>query len=327
MTENTAKPTVSVIIPVYNGAQYLGRAIQSVLSQTHPAHEIIIIDDGSFDATPSIMEKFKGRIIAKRIPNSGPAVARNVGIEMSTGDYVAFLDHDDVWFKTKLEKQVDAVIRYPEIGFVCTNFTVRYPHLRNRMVVHFSILKNSKSLNFNEPLKQNAFKLLIEEHFIGTSSAVMIKRDVIKKVGLFNPIYRSTQDYDYWVRCSLVTNFIVLSEILFYKKNHVMNISQNTVRTHTFRKDMLKEIIINHGNYIHQHHFEDICMQALADCYFFLGNLHFEAAQIFEAYRCYIRGLWTKPSPKNLGKFTWAFFKKTTRLLTFNLLSRKNFNK
>ncbi len=322
MNQDT-NPSISVIIPVYNGANYLGRAILSVLAQSYPAKEIIVIDDGSIDATPSIIEKFKDKIIAKRVPNAGAGAARNTALEMATGDYIAFLDHDDVWFEKKLEMQINAARRYPEAGLITCDFAVRYPYLRNRMIIHFKILKHPEALNYDEPLKQNPFKVLINEHFIGTSSAVMVRRDIVKKVGLFNPAYKSSQDYDYWLRCALVTNFIVLKNVLFYKKNHSFNISQNAVRTHEFRKQILRNIMTEHHDYIRRNGLEQTCTQALADCLFYLGNVHFEAAHIIEAYKYYFRGFWAYPNLRNFKNLIWSLLKKTLRLLTFNLFKRK----
>ncbi len=326
MNLNTG-PTVSVIIPVYNGANYLTRAIKSVLAQSYPIKEIIVIDDGSIDSTPSIMEKFKDVIIAKRIPNSGAGAARNTGLEMATGDYIAFLDHDDVWFEKKIEKQMAMAVRYPEIGLITCDFAVRYPFFKNRMLIHFSILNHPEAINYDEPLRENPFKVLVQEHFIGTTSAVLVKKELVAQVGMFNPEYKSSQDYDYWLRCATFTNFIVLKDVLFYKKNHSFNISQNVLRTHDFRKQILRNAMTQHNDFIRRHNLENTCMQAISDCQFYLGNVHFEAAHIFEAYKYYFRGFWTYPNLHNFRKFVWLMFKKTVRLLTFNLFSRKTLDK
>ena len=114
-------PKVSVIIPTYNRAEYLPDAIDSVLAQTFRDFEVIIIDDGSTDNTREIIEKY-----IKRYPqiirpfyqmNSGASVARNKGIEEARGEYIAFLDSDDVWLSKKLERQVSVLERDKKIGF------------------------------------------------------------------------------------------------------------------------------------------------------------------------------------------------------------------
>ena len=83
-------PKVSVILPVYNGEKYVARALDSILHQEYPAHEIIAVDDGSTDGTPDILERYAGRVLVKKIPNSGASNARNTGIRLATGDLLAF---------------------------------------------------------------------------------------------------------------------------------------------------------------------------------------------------------------------------------------------
>ena len=102
-------PRISVIVPVYNGEKLLEKTLKSVFAQTYPAHEIIVIDDGSTDSTPRILERLGSRIKTRRIENSGAAASRNAGIKIATGDYLAFLDADDLWFKNRLARQAEFI--------------------------------------------------------------------------------------------------------------------------------------------------------------------------------------------------------------------------
>jgi glycosyltransferase involved in cell wall biosynthesis len=102
---------VSVAIPSYNCARYLPEAIQSVLAQTHPAHEIIVVDDGSTDDTPRVLQRYRERVFTVRQSNLGASSARNTAIERATGDWIAFLDADDVWKPDKLARQLDKIAR------------------------------------------------------------------------------------------------------------------------------------------------------------------------------------------------------------------------
>ena len=320
-------PKFSVIIPVYNGADFIARTLRSVLAQEYPAHEIIVVDDGSTDRTPEILRQFEGKIRLKRVENGGVATARNHGMAMATGDYFAFLDSDDVLFKNHLKRQAEAIQKYPEVGFLCCNYAVRYPHHRNRMTKQYSILRFPEQLNFDAPLKKEPFGLLFREHFVGTASAGIVKREVAEKAGPFDPRFRSTQDYEYWLRCAVHTNFILTSDVLFYKKNHPANISTNFLRTQSFHKEALEKNFSLQRDYIQAHGLRDVCLQALSEIHFVVGNLQFEAGQYGKAFKLYWDGLKTRITPRNLGFFLWTCLKKTARLLTFGLLSRKNLHK
>jgi glycosyltransferase involved in cell wall biosynthesis len=113
-----APPLVSIVIPAYNAARFVGRAIESVLNQTYPHWELIVVDDGSTDATPTIVQAYGERLryICQR--NARQAAARNRGVAESRGELIAFLDADDVWRDDKLARQVELLSRNPRLGFV-----------------------------------------------------------------------------------------------------------------------------------------------------------------------------------------------------------------
>src|SRR4051794_37497436 len=111
---------VSAIIPTYNSGPLVVEAVQSVLAQTRPADEIIVVDDGSTDDTAERLASFGDRIIYHRQTNRRVAAARNTGLRMSTGDFVAFLDADDAWHPQKLERQLAVLNFRPEIGLLAT---------------------------------------------------------------------------------------------------------------------------------------------------------------------------------------------------------------
>ncbi len=115
-------PLVTCIIPVFNGARFLSETVNSVLAQTYPAIDILVVDDGSTDDTPSAIASFGTRIRSVRQTNSGEAAARNTGVKHATGGYVAFLDADDLWEPGKLAAQVDAMQRDPGIDLCFTAF-------------------------------------------------------------------------------------------------------------------------------------------------------------------------------------------------------------
>ena len=114
---------VSVIIPTYNRSQYLPQAIDSVLEQTFSSVELIVVDDGSTDDTKKAIEAYSDRIIYNHIPNSGPAVARNTGMQLATGEYIAYLDSDDLYYPYKLELQAAFLDKYKDAVMVYSDFT------------------------------------------------------------------------------------------------------------------------------------------------------------------------------------------------------------
>jgi glycosyltransferase involved in cell wall biosynthesis len=113
-------PLVSCIVPVFNGERFLAEALQSILDQTHQPVEVIVVDDGSTDDTPSVVAAFGDRVRYFHQNNAGPAAARNRGIEESRGEFIAFLDADDLWEKTKLERQLDRFSQIPELAYSVT---------------------------------------------------------------------------------------------------------------------------------------------------------------------------------------------------------------
>jgi glycosyltransferase involved in cell wall biosynthesis len=114
-------PTVSVIIPVYNGQEYVAATLESVFEQTFLDFEVIVIDDGSTDRTEAILERFHDKIILLKNSHKGPASSRNLGLEASRGSLVAFLDSDDLWLRHKLERQVSIADSHPEYGIITTD--------------------------------------------------------------------------------------------------------------------------------------------------------------------------------------------------------------
>ncbi len=117
---------ISVVIPAYNAGRYIGRAIDSVLAQTRPAEEIIVVDDGSTDNTAEIAGAYGDRIRFIRQENAGASVARNTGIAAATGNWIAFLDADDEWLPEKLRLQTEHLERNPDLTWTTANYVRCY---------------------------------------------------------------------------------------------------------------------------------------------------------------------------------------------------------
>jgi glycosyltransferase involved in cell wall biosynthesis len=111
-------PRVSVVLPVYNGERFIGEAIQSVLDQTFHDFELVVVDDGSTDNTETIVRQLKGPIIYHRQENQGAGIARNLGVAFAQGEWIAFIDADDIWDTQKLSTQFEYLEKHPNVSFV-----------------------------------------------------------------------------------------------------------------------------------------------------------------------------------------------------------------
>ena len=210
-------PKVSIIIPTYNRANLLSRAIKSILNQTFKDFELIIVDDGSTDNTRQVVEKFQkedSRIKYIWQENSGaPARPKNTGIKNSTGEYIAFLDDDDEWLPEKLEKQLKLFENSEKnnLGFVGCNFYIN---------------EDNKTKLYKIPKMKNVFKNLLEGVVINGSSGIMIKKLVIGNVGLFDENFKSSEDWDLWIRISQKYDFDFIKEFLFKRYFHGGNLTK-----------------------------------------------------------------------------------------------------
>lgn len=156
-------PSVSTIIPCYNGAEFLAETLESVLQQTYPAHEIIVVDDGSTDDSAAIAESFGSPVRVVRQENRGESVARNRGIDEASGDWIAFLDADDIWKPRKLERQVSQI----ECGVVCVFTEIETFGSQNRTISFSGI-----------PTEVLTHRSFIAVSTIITPSTVMVPRGV-----------------------------------------------------------------------------------------------------------------------------------------------------
>ncbi|MCP4992198.1 MAG: glycosyltransferase family 2 protein, partial [Gammaproteobacteria bacterium] len=178
---------ISVIVPTYNRSQVLGRAIQSVLDQTFPAHEIIVVDDGSTDNTKQLVRDLFPQCRYIEQPNRGVSAARNTGIESATGNWLAFLDSDDEWLPGKLRAQIALLEKNPEVK-ICHTEEI---WIRNGKQVN-QMKKHAKS---GGHIFQNCLPLCVI-----SPSSVIIHREIFHEIGAFDEELPACEDYDLWLR-------------------------------------------------------------------------------------------------------------------------------
>ncbi len=196
---------VSVIIPTFNRKDFLKEAIDSVLSQTYKNFELIVVDDGSTDGTGEMISKYYPQIRYFYQKNKGPSAARNKGIKEAKGEYISFLDSDDLWLKEKLKKQIDFFDKNPEYKICYTDEIW---------------IRNGKRVNPKKKHRKYCgwiFERTLPLCIVSPSS-VIIHRNVFENVGLFDEEFFVCEDYDLWLRISSKYPIYFLEEKLIIKR-------------------------------------------------------------------------------------------------------------
>lgn len=194
-------PVVSVIIPAYNAESFIRETIDSVLNQSFSEFEIIAIDDGSKDQTLEILKTIQDeRLKVFSYPNGGVATARNRGIEQATGEFISFLDSDDLWTADKLEKQLKALQEKPEAG-VAYSWTQFIDLEGNPLYTQDSVF-----------FEGNVYAQILVGNFTANGSNMLIRRQFVEAIGGFDSEVRPAEDWDYAIRLAAVCPFVLIPE-------------------------------------------------------------------------------------------------------------------
>ncbi len=223
--------SISVIIPTYNRRPVLGRAIDSVLNQSKPADEIIIIDDGSTDDTDIFIKESYPHVSYLYQKNTGISSARNLGIRTAKGEWIAFLDSDDEWLPQKLEKQLDALNKQ-SLYKICHTNEIWIRHGRR-------VNQGKKHEKFGGEIFEKCLPLCVM-----SPSSVIIHRSVFDSFGLFDESLPVCEDYDLWLRISAFLPVLYLSEAQIIKYGgHSDQLSHKYWGIDRFRIQALEKII------------------------------------------------------------------------------------
>jgi glycosyltransferase involved in cell wall biosynthesis len=201
------RPLVSVIIPTYNRAHVIGRAIESALMQTYPSIEVIVVDDGSTDETGKVLWRYGSGLRTISQSNAGPAVARNMGIGASHGEFVAFLDSDDVWHPTKIEQQVSAVSRF---GDGCGSCFTDAAFAGASSIAKTAFQLAGLSLGEVSGKLDDAIRFVAEPPGAGPRmwiQSMLVRAEAARRVGGFDPQMRYGEDEEFCFRLAMVTGF------------------------------------------------------------------------------------------------------------------------
>ena len=204
--------TISVIIPVYNGARYIATALDSVFSQNYNDIEVIVVNDGSTDNSENIIKLYNIRYLKQE--NMGVAVARNNGIKLSKGEFLAFLDQDDVWLPEKLSLQFNQFINQKNLGYLLSHQIL---HLENGFAKPHWL----KSEQLNQPI-------------IGyLPSTLMVRTEIFKKIGYFNDKFDIGSDSEWFFRAKeLNIEMKIMPEVLVKRLIHSSNQSHSVGNSH-----------------------------------------------------------------------------------------------
>ena len=280
-------PTVSVIIPTYNRGHLINRAINTVLVQTFQDFEVIVVDDGSTDNTIEVVNRLSDdRVSLLKInENRGASFARNRGIELAAGRYIAFQDSDDEWKKDKLKKQIQVFNNAaPEVGLVYTG----YWNAKDDGKTYLP----SPSIRPKEGYLHN---VLLEGNFIAMPTA-LVRKECLLRVGLFDEHLPRLQDWDLWLRISKECFFRFINEPLATAYFQAESIS-----SHPEKLAQAFDLIL-------QKHTEDFekNRKALAQAYFFIGSHLLHSDLRTNQQRIYLKKA-AKLNPLEIRYISYAF--------------------
>lgn len=203
-------PLVSVIIPNYNYARYLAQAVDSALAQTYPSVEVVVIDDGSRDDSLEVLRGYGERVRWFAQTNAGVAAARNRGIEESRGEYLAFLDSDDVWLPEKLEKQMRRFLSDAELGLVHCGF----------VEIDAAGKLGEQHLDGMEGRVAPELLLLQRPVILGGGSAVVVTKSAAREVGGFDLRLPPAEDWEFYYRVARAYKVGFVPEVLMRYRDH-----------------------------------------------------------------------------------------------------------
>ncbi|MGY3213806.1 glycosyltransferase family 2 protein [Mucilaginibacter sp. HD30] len=218
---------VSIIMPAYNAEIYIAAAIESVISQTYKVWELLIINDGSTDATASIAQRYANedsRICVISQTNQRLGAARNTGLKQANGTWIAFLDSDDLWEPIKLEKQLQLSEKLPHVDMIFTSgWTFNYDNRAD--LFHYQTITGEYG---PDEMYQKEFEV---NHILVMS--VIVKKTMTEAVGLqeVRPEFYGCEDWDYWLRMALNgAIFYGMADQLVYYRQHGSNMSSNFIK-------------------------------------------------------------------------------------------------
>jgi glycosyltransferase involved in cell wall biosynthesis len=238
----TSNPLVSAIIPTYNRAYIVCESIDSILTQTYPNIEVIVVDDGSTDDTLARLGRYGDKLRVVTQHNAGPAAARNRGIKSARGDLIAFLDSDDIWLPQMIERQVALLERVGKsVPCSLCNITMKWNY-GNRTSFDIASLKPS----YEEGLWLNADEVLATR-FVLFNQGVVVRREALTRIGGFHEGIRYLEDYELPLRLSLEGPWgFIKKPLVVWRETMTSSVSKNALREELCTNECMVEILESH---------------------------------------------------------------------------------
>jgi glycosyltransferase involved in cell wall biosynthesis len=287
----------SLIIPTFNHARFLGAAIDSALTQTLGAVDVIVVDDGSTDETPAVLERYAGRVRVLRQPNRGLSAARNAGLAAARGTFVAFLDADDIMAPTKLAAQLAVLERSPAIGWT-------YCDVLMETVATGATTRASERFGYAaRALDGWLFPELIHGNFI-PAIAPLVRRTALETAGGFDERLTALEDWDMWLRLSLIAEARYTPAVLVTYRVRPGGMSEDRARMDKSRFQVLDKI--NRTRPVALESLGNAGRRIIADMHNWLGKEAYASGDWREARRRFAASVltvpWQREAPWLLGK-------------------------
>jgi glycosyltransferase involved in cell wall biosynthesis len=291
------KPLVSAIIPNYNYARFVGEAVESALGQTYPNIEVIVVDDGSTDNSLEVLEQYRDRIKIVEQENSGVCVARNRGVAESKGEYIAFLDADDVWLPEKIEKQVKKFESEIDMGLVHVG------------VIDINASGEKLATHLNGMEGDVAGELIMFERavILGGGSGVMIPRRVFDDVGGFDESLSTSADWDLYFRIGFAFSVGFIRQPLLKYRLHSSNMHSNIPRMESEMLSAYQKVFTENGP---DGRFDK--GKAYGNLFRVLAGSYFQAGQYGDFLRTAAKSVWYRPAA--IGYFAAFPFRQFSKL-------------
>lgn len=243
----TVSPTISVIIPAYNAETSIERAISSVIDQTVQADEIIVIDDGSTDSTRQQVERFGEQVCYVYQDNAGSSAARNHGLRLARGEWVAFLDADDAWHPEKTRLQLALLAKHPKLAWVSGG----YVNVQNGNVLSYCKTPHKETF-LHDDVADDALELLGARWSIWTGT-VMVRQSALADVGDFDEEQRTSHDLDLWIRIATRHPRLgwVTEPIAAYELNNPVGLTKTSISTNDQSLLALYERAVRQASQLH----------------------------------------------------------------------------